>query len=513
MGPFGDVKIESVPQDARQTVATQKRKKKLGARDQADVFKDLILALNLCHNVTPVYPNEEDPTEKDYQASSPDEIALVKFAEEIGMLLEQRDEYGIQLKTPVGDKDEYEILENFPFSSETKRMGIIVRHKGSGKIIFYVKGADTVMVSRVKPGQRSICEEYCENLAREGLRTLVISHKLITEQAYEDFKKKLQKAKASMQNREQNVQRTIEQLEIDLEFLAVTGVEDKLQDQVLETIETLRQAGIRIWMLTGDKIDTAKCIAISTGLKTNKEEIFEIDSTKLDNVNMKSIESKINEYEPKASTHVLMIDGTCIGFIMADEDLKEKFFSVTKNANSVCVCRCSPTQKAIVAECIKTIVGKTIACVGDGGNDVAMIQKADVGLGIVGKEGKQASLAADFSIENFKDIRQLITWHGRLSYKRSASLSQFVVHRGMIISFMQAIFTVIFYFVTIPIFNGYLLLGYSTYYTSFPIFALVLDEDVTREKVDKFPALYQTLQKGRSLNTKTFMTWTWKSIY
>ena len=243
-------------------------------------------------------------------------------------------------------------------------------------------------------------------------------------------------------------------------------------------------------MLTGDKIDTAKCIAISTGLKTNKEEIFEIDSSKMDRVDGPALERKLNDYRHKATTHVLMIDGTCIGFIMADERLKEEFFGITAQANSVCVCRCSPTQKAIVAECIKTIVGKTIACVGDGGNDVAMIQKADVGLGIVGKEGMQASLAADFSILSFKDIKHLITWHGRLSYKRSASLSQFVVHRGMIISFMQAIFTVVFYFVTIPIFNGYLILGYSTYYTSLPVFALVLDEDVTREKVDKFPALY-----------------------
>jgi phospholipid-translocating ATPase len=177
------------------------------------------------------------------------------------------------------------------------------------------------------------------------------------------------------------------------------------------------------------------------------------------------------------------------------------------------VCRCSPTQKAIVAENIKNFTGSRIACVGDGGNDVAMIQKADVGLGIVGKEGKQASLAADFSINRFKDIKELIIWHGRLSYKRSASLSQFVVHRGMIISFIQAIFTVIFFFVTIPIFNGYLIMGYSTYYTSLPIFSLVLDEDVSREKALRFPALYKTLQKGRQLNMKTFLIWTWKSIF
>ena len=156
------------------------------------MFKDLILALSLCHNVTPVYPDEDDPSAKDYQASSPDEIALVKFAEEIGMELSKREEEYLKLVTPNGEDDEYDILQNFPFSSDTKRMGIIIRHRASGKIIFYVKGADTVMVSKVKPGQRSICEEYCENLAREGLRTLVISHKLVSEQAYEEFKVKLQ---------------------------------------------------------------------------------------------------------------------------------------------------------------------------------------------------------------------------------------------------------------------------------------------------------------------------------
>ena len=125
----------------------------------------------------------------------------------------------------------------------------------------------------------------------------------------------------------------------------------------------------------------------------------------------------------------------------------------------------------------------------------------------------QASLAADFSVTKFADIKKLMIWHGRLSYKRSAALSQFVVHRGMIISFIQAIFTSIYFFVTIPVYNGYLLLGYSTIYTSFPIFTLVLDEDVTYYQVNRFPALYKTIQKGRDLNLKTFCIWTWKSIY
>ena len=134
------------------------------------------------------------------------------------------------------------------------------------------------------------------------------------------------------------------------------------------------------------------------------------------------------------------------------------------------------------------------ACsIGDGGNDVAMIQEADVGVGIVGKEGKQASLAADFSISQFKHLRQLILWHGRLSYKRSASLSQFVIHRGLIISVIQAVFSIVFYFVAIPIYNGLLMLGYATIYTSMPVFMIVFDEDTDRQHVLDFPPLYKTL--------------------
>lgn len=177
-------------------------------------------------------------------------------------------------------------------------------------------------------------------------------------------------------------------------------------------------------MLTGDKIETAKCIAISTGLKAKKESIFElIDVGKKDLVQPQEIIKAMEEYSKRMETHMLMITGTTLDVVLSDENLCERFFNTAKNANSVCVCRCSPMQKAAVAKWIIKVTGKRIACVGDGGNDVPMIMEADVGLGIVGKEGKQASLAADFSINKFKDIKTLLLWHGRLSYKRSASLS------------------------------------------------------------------------------------------
>ena len=147
-------------------------------------------------------------------------------------------------------------------------------------------------------------------------------------------------------------------------------------------------------------------------------------------------------------------------------------------APCVCICRCSPTQKADVVRLLKKFSGgKRIAAVGDGGNDVGMIMEADVGIGICGKEGMQAALASDFSINQFCYLKKLILWHGRQSYRASAVLSQFVFHRGLIISVIQATFTTMFYFVSIPIYNGFLMLGYSTVYTSLPVFSLVFDED------------------------------------
>lgn len=131
-GPYGDIQTESTDLlNTAQAQVTSGGKKRFKKRDQKYVIRDMILALCLCHNVTPVYPDEADPTKKEFQASSPDEIALVKFAEEMGMLLLYRDETYIKLQNPSKEIEEYDILQNFPFRSETKRMGIVLRHRQS----------------------------------------------------------------------------------------------------------------------------------------------------------------------------------------------------------------------------------------------------------------------------------------------------------------------------------------------------------------------------------------------
>jgi phospholipid-translocating ATPase len=237
---------------------------------------------------------------------------------------------------------------------------------------------------------------------------------------------------------------------------------------VYQTLDNLRNAGIKIWMLTGDKVATAICVAISAGLKSPTQNIFLIT----DEEDEDEIERRLKEYAPLAfQGYILVIDGGSLK--VALEYKKDLFMEISTKAPAVVCCRCSPTQKTMVTEHIKTFTKVRTAAVGDGGNDVGMIQQADIGIGIVGKEGMQAALAADFSINQFNYLNKLLLWHGRLAYKRSAKLSQFVIHRGMILSFIQVVFTSVFYFIAIPIYNGMLMLGYTTIYTTLPVFCLV----------------------------------------
>ena len=503
IGPLKDVEEKIEQLSSVDKYNNNKITKRNFRRNRNNVIRDTIVALGLCHNVTPTY--EEGV--KGYQASSPDEIALVKFAESININLNSRTQTTIKLLNAVNVEENYEILANFPFSSDTKRMGILVKNLETNRIIFYLKGAEVVMEAKVQENSRAFLRETCENLASTGLRTLVISQKYVTEAEYQIWNKKYQNAKTEMEDRDKKVRKVIDELEENMEFLCVTGVEDKLQVDVTDTIESLRNAGIQIWMLTGDKVETATCIAISTGLKGKTQKLFYMKELNTD----AEVEMHLKQYSKMTDT-VLVIDGNTMNIALLPENEK-LFFEVASKAPSVVCCRCSPTQKTLIVRGMKNHTTMRTAAIGDGGNDVGMIQEAHLGIGIVGKEGKQASLAADFSILEFKTIKLLLLWHGRLSYKRSAVLSQFVIHRGLIISIIQIIFSFMFYFTSIPIYNGYLMLGYATIYTSLPVFSIVFDEDVDLASVIKFPVLYKILQKGRVLNVKTFISWCIKSMY
>ncbi|KAI0056859.1 phospholipid-translocating P-type ATPase [Artomyces pyxidatus] len=473
-----------------------------GRRDMSSRVRDVVLSLALCHNVTPVTNDDGTVT---YQASSPDEVAIVKWTESVGLTLTFRDRTRIELQTPSGHTIAYEILDIFPFTSESKRMGIVVRDVQSSEIMFLEKGADVVMAKIVL--RNDWLDEETANMAREGLRTLVMARRRLSEASYADFKQRHHAASIQLAGRNEAMAAVVaDYLEKDLELLGLTGVEDKLQDDVKSTLELLRNAGIKIWMLTGDKIETATVIAISTKLVARNQYIHQVAKLKTSD----EVRNELDFLQNKLDC-CLVIDGESLQLCL--NLFKNEFIEITTKLSAVVACRCSPTQKADVARLIRSYTRKRVCCIGDGGNDVSMIQAADVGVGIVGKEGKQASLAADFSVTQFSHLTKLLLWHGRNSYRRSAKLAQFVIHRGLIISVMQAVFSSIFYFAPIALYQGWLMVGYATLYTMAPVFSLVLDRDVNEDLALLYPELYKELTKGRALSYKTFFMWLMISVY
>uniref|UniRef100_A0AAR2KL02 Phospholipid-transporting ATPase n=1 Tax=Pygocentrus nattereri TaxID=42514 RepID=A0AAR2KL02_PYGNA len=495
---------------ASRAPATTKVRKTISSR-----VHEAVKAIALVHNVTPVYEangvtdqaeaeQHYEDTCRVYQASSPDEVSLVQWTESVGLTLVGRDQSSMQLRTPSGQILNFTILQIFPFTYESKRMGIIVRDESTGEITFYMKGADVVMSGIVQ--YNDWLEEECGNMAREGLRVLVVAKKSLTEEQYQDFEARYVQAKLSVHDRSLKVATVIESLEMEMELLCLTGVEDQLQADVRPTLEILRNAGIKVWMLTGDKLETATCTAKNAHLVTRNQDIhvFRPVTTRSE------AHLELNAFRRKHDC-ALVISGdsleVCLKFY------EYEFMELACQCPAVVCCRCAPTQKAQIVRLLQERTGKLTCAVGDGGNDVSMIQEADCGVGVEGKEGKQASLAADFSVTQFKHLGRLLMVHGRNSYKRSAALSQFVIHRSLCISTMQAVFSSVFYFASVPLYQGFLIIGYSTIYTMFPVFSLVLDKDVKSEVAMLYPELYKDLLKGRPLSFKTFLIWVLISIY
>ncbi|CAP86630.1 Pc20g13010 [Penicillium rubens Wisconsin 54-1255] len=486
-------------------------------REIGSRVRDIILALALCHNVTPTTEEEDGRKVTNYQASSPDEIAIIRYTEEVGLKLAYRDRQSIVLESTDSKQVvvRARILDIFPFASDSKRMGIIVQFqqnenvlesgKDDSEIWFYQKGADTVM--RTIVAANDWLDEETTNMAREGLRTLVVGRKRISVQQYQEFSTKYKQASLSFQGRDTGMAKVVsEYLEQDLELSGVTGVEDRLQRDVKSSLELLRNAGVKIWMLTGDKVETARCVAISAKLVSRGQYIHTVTK-----VTDKSTAQEALDFLRNKTDCCLLIDGESLNLMLGQ--FKTAFISVAVLLPAVVACRCSPTQKAEIADLIRQHTKKRVCCIGDGGNDVSMIQAADVGIGIVGKEGRQASLAADFSITQFHHLTKLLVWHGRNSYKRSAKLAQFIMHRGLIISVCQTMYSIASHFDPKGLFINWLMVGYATVYTNAPVFSLAFDRDVDEHLANLYPELYKELKTGKSLSYRSFFGWVLISVY
>jgi phospholipid-translocating ATPase len=478
-------------------------------KEQQQACEQFMLALALCHTVV-AETTPGDPPKIEFKAQSPDEAALVATARDVGYTVLGNSSDSIRLNVQ-GEERSYKVLNTLEFNSTRKRMSAIIRMPDN-KIILYCKGADSIIYSRLKRGEQSelrrTTAEHLEMFAREGLRTLCIAQRVLGEEEYQKWNVQHELASAAIQDREDKLEAVSDAIERDLSLLGGTAIEDRLQEGVPDTIALLAEAGIKLWVLTGDKVETAINIGFSCNLLNNDMEliVFKIEDDQiataedeldkhLATFNMTGSDEELSaakkNHEAPPPTHALVIDGDSLKLVL-DDQIRQKFLLLCKQCKSVVCCRVSPAQKAAVVAMVKRGLDVMTLSVGDGANDVAMIQEADIGVGIAGEEGRQAVMSSDYAIGQFRFLQRLILVHGRWSYRRLGETIANFFYKNVVWTFTMFWFQIYCNFDMTYLFEYTYILLFSLAFTSLPIiFMGVLDQDVSDKVSLAVPQLYR----------------------
>ncbi|KAI9218609.1 hypothetical protein BC828DRAFT_388135 [Blastocladiella britannica] len=532
--------------------------------------REFFLLLALCHTVLPekVTDGDRNETTITYKAQSPDEEALVTAAQSLGITFLNRSQSNMVVSV-LGEIKVYDVLEILEFTSHRKRMTVIVRDPDRGVLVL-TKGADSVIFERMAPGQnelRRVTLDHLQWFANDGLRTLCVAHRQVSEDEYAAWQSAYQKASVLPVGREDAMDLVAEELEQNLVLLGATAIEDKLQDQVPETIEKLMSAGIKVWVLTGDKVETAIQIGFSCNLlerdmtmiviqgddyvSTRRQlqqslaTLLEEDEANEDaaaatgdgtssstkdallaresaatatnpssNRSVHTLGSEADSSLTQGRTrYALVIDGSSLKYALEKEN-RLLFLEVGCRCVSVMCCRVSPLQKAQVVALVRKELDCLALSIGDGANDVSMIQEANIGIGIAGKEGMQAAMSSDYAIGQFKFLQQLLLVHGRWSYRRIATMNLTFFYKNIIWTF------VLFWYQFYCGFSGSINYEYSyvnyynLFFTVLPTMLLgVLDQDVTANRALAFPKLYGAGLKQSYYNSAKFWVHILDALY
>ncbi|KAK0729767.1 hypothetical protein B0H67DRAFT_477359 [Lasiosphaeris hirsuta] len=485
---------------------------------QQQANEHFMLALALCHTVISEKQLGDQP-KIIFKAQSPDEAALVATARDMGFTVLGMHNDAIDLNV-MGEERHYPVLNTIEFNSSRKRMSSIIRMP-DGRIILFCKGADSVIYSRLKKGEqkelRAETAKHLETFAIEGLRTLCIAERELSEEEYLDWRKEHDIAARALENRDERLEEVADKIEQELTLLGGTAIEDRLQDGVPDTIALLADAGIKLWVLTGDKVETAINIGFSCNLLHNDMDLIRLQVEEdesgetseegylrqaeegldkgLVNFGMtgsdEELKKAISDHEPPAPTHGLVIDGFTLRWVLNDA-LRQKFLLLCKQCKSVLCCRVSPAQKAAVVSMVKNGLDVMTMSIGDGANDVAMIQEADVGVGIAGVEGRQAVMSSDYAIGQFRFLQRLVLVHGRWSYRRLAETISNFFYKNMVWTWAIFWYQIFCNFDISYIFDSTYILMFNLLFTSVPVILMgVLDQDVSDAVSLAVPQLYR----------------------
>lgn len=485
---------------------------------QSAIINEFFTLLSTCHTVI---PEMDDITGKvKYQAASPDEGALVQGAADLGYKFTIRRPKGVTIEnTLAGSTAEYELLNICEFNSTRKRMSALFRCP-DGVIRLFCKGADTVILERLSKDEPQPFVDatlrHLEDFAVEGLRTLCIASRIVPDDEFKAWSAKYYEASTSMDDRSDKIDAVAELIEKDLFLLGATAIEDKLQDGVPETIQTLQEANIKIWVLTGDRQETAINIGMSCKLLSEDMNLLIVnEETKKDTrLNLQEKLNAIHEHQVEMedasfdSSLALIIDGHSLGYALEPE-LEDMFLELGTCCKAVICCRVSPLQKALVVKMVKRKKkGSLLLAIGDGANDVSMIQAAHVGVGISGMEGMQAARSADVSIGQFKFLKKLLLVHGAWSYQRISNAILYSFYKNIALYMTQFWFVFINFFSGQSIAESWTLTLYNVLFTVLPPLVLgVFDQFISARLLDRYPQLYKLGQEKRFFNVTIFWGW------
>ncbi|KAK2903131.1 hypothetical protein Q8A67_007844 [Cirrhinus molitorella] len=521
--------------------------------------------LSLCHTVM---SEEKSEGELVYKAQSPDEGALVTAARNFGFVFRSRTP-GTVTTQELGKAVTYTLLAILDFNNIRKRMSVIVKNP-EGRIRLYCKGADTVLFERLHSCNHdlmNITSDHLNEYAGDGLRTLAVAYRDLSEEQWEEWSERFRGADKATDCRDDRLAAAYEEIEQDMMLLGATAIEDKLQEGVPETIAILSLANIKIWVLTGDKQETAVNIGYSCKMLTDDmTEIFIVNGHTVQSVreelrkarermlestrtrdggkeaeaqgwggacafgngcgggaaaNWMPDESKCPPPQAPPSSilesisgeFALIISGHSLAHAL-EADMEREFLETACACRAVICCRVTPLQKALVVELVKRHKKAVTLAIGDGANDVSMIKTAHIGVGISGQEGIQAVLASDYSFSQFRFLQRLLLVHGRWSYLRMCRFLCYFFYKNFAFTMVHFWFGFFCGFSAQTVYDQYFITLYNIVYTSLPVLAMgIFDQDVPEQRSLEYPKLYEPGQLNLLFNKREFFICIAQGIY
>ncbi|XP_040342981.1 phospholipid-transporting ATPase IH isoform X7 [Herpailurus yagouaroundi] len=512
-----------------------------GAREREELF---FRALCLCHTIQVKDDDDVDGPRKSpdsgkscvYISSSPDEVALVEGIQRLGFTYLRLKENYMEILNRENGVERFELLEILSFDSVRRRMSVIVR-SATGEIYLFCKGADSSIFPRVIEGKVDQIRSRVERNAVEGLRTLCVAYKRLIPEEYEGVCTLLQAAKVALQDREKKLAEAYEQIEKDLILLGATAVEDRLQEKAADTIEALQKAGIKVWVLTGDKMETAAATCYACKLFRRNTQLLELTTKKIEEQSLHDVLFELSKTVLRHSgsltrdnfsglsadmqDHGLIIDGAALSLIMKPREdgscgnYRELFLEICRNCSAVLCCRMAPLQKAQIVKLIKLSKEHPITlAIGDGANDVSMILEAHVGIGVIGKEGRQAARNSDYAIPKFKHLKKMLLVHGHLYYIRISELVQYFFYKNVCFIFPQFLYQFFCGFSQQTLYDTAYLTLYNISFTSLPILLYsLMEQHVSIDTLRRDPSLYRDIAKNALLRWRVFIYWTFLGVF